>query len=108
MCHFCIKQQCCCGCIQLYYGVIIWAIVDIIFNTIAFSIYCIFIGIVAPQVSIVFVTMADTFLIIGAYIQNTDLILIWILIILLYIVFLFTLWVALPIIVRYKIHLYFT
>eukprot|EP00093_Oithona_nana_P011413 11413.XXX_200186_199593_1 [CDS] Oithona nana genome sequencing. len=68
-----------------------------VFNISAFIFYCIFIGI-GPQVSIVFVTMADTLLVIGIYLENTGLILLWLMILTLYIVFLLACWVALPII----------
>ena len=77
---------------------------DVIFNITAFVLYCILIGL-GPQVSIVFVTMADTLLVIGVYLQNTSLILAWLVAMTIYIVFLFTLWVALPIVVRIT-HLY--
>ena len=102
MCHLCHvnqPQKCCCGRIDTYPGLLIWTLIDMVFNISAFIFYCIFIGI-GPQVSIVFVTMADTLLVIGIYLENTGLILLWLMILTLYIVFLLACWVALPIIVR--------
>ena len=92
-------QKCCCGRIDTYPGLLIWTLIDMVFNISAFILCCIFIG-VGPQVSIAFVTMADTFLVIGIYLENTSFILIWLMVLTLYIVFLLALWVALPIIVR--------
>ena len=104
MCHHFQTDKCCCGCIDTYRGLFIWVLMDVIFNITAFVLYCILIGL-GPQVSIVFVTMADTLLVIGVYLQNTSLILAWLVAMTIYIVFLFTLWVALPIVVRNN-HLY--
>ena len=92
-------QKCCCGRIDTYPGLLIWTLIDMVFNISAFILCCTFIG-VGPQVSIAFVTMADTFLVIGIYLENTSFILIWLMVLTLYIVFLLALWVALPIIVR--------
>ena len=101
MCCGCYVQSCCCNCASLKTGVIIWAIIDMIFNMAAFGGMAFFtrfeMDIPKPLFWSLVVIFADLGLSIGAYTSNLCMIVFWMIITMINIVglcFIFLLFVA--------------
>ena len=105
MCCGCRVFQCCCGCTDLKTGVLIWAIIDAVFEIIFV------IGSVASVGSTfnywgIIVFLADIGLAIGAYKSNTGLMLAWLVVMMIQIVVISVLIGVVPIVVRFSIHFF--
>ena len=105
MCCGCRVFQCCCGCTDLKTGVLIWAIIDAVFEIIFV------IGSVASVGSTfnywgIIVFLADIGLAIGAYKSNTGLMLAWLVVMMIQIVVISILIGVVPIVVRFWIHFF--
>ena len=107
MCCGCRVFQCCCGCTDLKTGVLIWAIIDAVFEIIFV------IGSVASVGSTfnywgIIVFLADIGLAIGAYKSNTGLMLAWLVVMMIQIVVISVLIGVVPIVVRFSIQFFFS
>ena len=100
-CGCCYVQSCCCNCASLKTGVIIWAIIDMIFNMVVFGgltyLTRFEMEIPNPFYWTLVVIFADLGLSIGAYTSNLCMIVFWMVITIINIVglcFIFLLFVA--------------
>ena len=81
---------------------LVWAIVDIVFNLGAVIFYATTIGLLGPQLWVILLLIADFLLVFGAWKLNTGLMMFWQIINMIQIVLLFICWLAVPIMVNIK------
>ena len=99
----CFVTQCCCGCTSLKVGVMVWAIIDALVN-----LFMIIFAVTSAGAKFVnwwgiLVLVVDFVLAIGAHLENTGLMLVWQIVMMINIVILFIMWLVIPVVVNYTI-----
>ena len=99
----CFVTQCCCGCTSLKVGVMVWAIIDALVN-----LFMIIFAVTTAGAKLVnwwgiLVLVVDFVLAIGAHLENTGLMLVWQIVMMINIVILFIMWLVIPFVVNYTL-----